>query len=180
MDKKLFRRAAAVLCVFLLAVGLAGCSGHGSTKTYILPDVYVDGEDLVKRNKDTDSCEDIYLNDDGSLTLVLTEAQRKRWSDHKEIEAQLSLMSKLSGITIRFSDAYTKMEVSAPRDVARAAAPMAYSFAWVAELCQILNGAETWSLQVTISESESGTVLQEAILPEDQLDWSFLEDSPAE
>ena len=60
-----------------LVMLLAACSGKGGTTAYTFHDVYIGADYLVENRRDIPDCEDIYLNEDGSLTLVLTEAQRR-------------------------------------------------------------------------------------------------------
>ena len=79
------------------------------------------------------------------------------------------------GISIEYSDDYTHMSISAPEGVAQAASPMIHSFAWHAELVQILGGAENWFLEVTVVNQDTGEIEQQATLPEEELDWSFLQ-----
>ena len=160
----------------LMACGLllSGCSHREETKTYIFHDVYIGAEYLMENHKNSTSCEDIYLNEDGSLTLVLTESQRKKWADPSQTETML-LPLKMMGVDISYSDEYTKMTISAPDGVAEAASPMICNFAWQAELYQILNGAENWSLEATVINSDTGKTIQQLNLPEDELDWSFIE-----
>lgn len=162
--------SSAILCGLLLS----GCSHHKETKSYTFHDVYIGAESLVETHKNSRSCEDIYLNEDGSLTLVLTESQRKKWAEPGQTEAML-IPLKMMGVEISYSDEYTKMTISAPGGVAEAAAPMICNFAWAAELYQILNGSETWSLEVTVINSDTGKPIQQFNLPEDELDWSFIE-----
>lgn len=162
--------SATILCGLLLS----GCSHQRETKSYTFHDVYIGAEYLIENHKNSVSCEDIYLNEDGSLTLVLTESQRKHWADPSQTEAML-IPLKMMGIEISYSDDYTKMTISAPDGVAEAAAPMICNFAWMAELYQVLNGSETWSLEVTVINSDTGQTIQQLNLPEDELDWSFIE-----
>lgn len=162
--------SSATLCSLLLS----GCASQQETKAYTFHDVYIGAASLVESHKDGKSCEDIYLNEDGSLTLVLTESQRKRWADPSQTEAMLVVL-KMMGIEIFYSDEYTKMNIFAPDGVAEAAAPMICNFAWAAELYQVLNGTENWSLEVTVINSDTGQTVQQLTLPEDELDWSFIE-----
>lgn len=160
--------------VLLCGLLLCGCSRREDARAYTFRDVYIGAEHLIETHKNSRDCEDIYLNEDGSLTLVLTESQRKKWADPGETEAIL-IPLKLMGVSIEYSDDYTKMTVSAPDGVAEAASPMICNFAWQAELCQILGGAEDWSLEVTVVNSDTGKIVQQVVLPEEELDWSFME-----
>lgn len=159
--------------IILCGLLLSGCSHQKETKSYTFHDVYIGVEYLLETHKNSTSCEDIYLNEDGSLTLVLAESQRKHWADPSQTEAML-IPLKMMGIENSYSDDYTKMTISAPDGVAEAAAPMICNFAWMAELYQILNGSETWSLEVTVINSDTGKIIQQLNLPEDELDWSFI------
>lgn len=170
--KKSFR--ASLSALMLSALLLSGCAQQEKTKTYTFHDVYVGAEGLVKENKNTSSCEDIYLNEDGSLSLVLTDKQRKKWQSPQRTESLLAAM-KMMGVDIDYSEDYTKMTISAPAGVAEAASPMILNFAWVAEKYQILNGAESWSLEVTVINTDDGKIVQQVTLPQDELDWSFIE-----
>ena len=164
--------------VFILALcflWLPGCAAEGEAQTYILPDVYVDAQALIDDNKGSNRCEDIYLNEDGSLTLVLTERQRKWWADPGDMEHTILPVMKMMGVSIEYSDDYTEMTCSAPDGVAEAASPMIRSFAWQAELIQILGGSETWSLEVTVVNKDTGEIEQKATMPVEELDWSYLE-----
>lgn len=160
--------------IMVLSLLLTGCADHGETKTYIFHDVYVGAESLIESHKNNGSCEDIYLNEDGSLTLVLTERQRKKWADSRETEAMLIPM-KMMGVAVEYSEDYTQLTISAPGGVAEAASPMILNFAWVAELHQILGGVEDWSLEVTVINSDTGETVQHVNLPEEELDWSFVQ-----
>ncbi len=164
------------LCLGFLLVSslvLSSCSGHKETTTYTFPDVYVGASDLVKNYQNSGRCEDIYENEDGSLTLVLTERQRKQWADTNETKVFLALLNQM-GVEISYSDDYRKMSISAPDGVAEAASPMILNFAWKAEQQQILNGAKDWSLEVTVINRDTGAVTQQVTLPEEELDWSFV------
>lgn len=160
--------------IMICGLLISGCSYQKEMKTYTFHDLYIGAEYLVENHKNSTSCEDIYLNGDGSLTLVLTESQRKRWADPSQTETML-IPLKMMGVDISYSDKYTKMTISAPDGVAQAAAPMICNFAWQAELYQILNGTEDWSLEVTVINSDTGKTIQQLNLPEDELDWSFIE-----
>lgn len=166
----LFWMSVIVLC----SVFLAGCSGQKNTEAYTFKDVYIGKDYLLDTFKNSNDCEDIYLNDDGSLTLVLTESQRRKWADMGKTETML-IPLKMMGVEISYSDDYTKMEVSAPDGVAEAASPMICNFAWAAELHQVLNGTQDWSLEVTVINSDTGETVQQLNLPKDELDWSFIE-----
>lgn len=74
-----------------------------------------------------------------------------------------------------YSDDYTKMTISAPEVVTGTAAPIIDNFAWAAELYQILNGAESWSPEVIVINSDIGKNIQQLNLLEGKLDWSFIE-----
>ncbi len=161
-----------ILMIFC-GLALSGCSRAKDARSYIFHDVYVGAEFLIDSHKNSTACEDIFLNADGSLTLTLTEAQRKQWADPRQIEHMLVLMKQL-GVDVVYSDDYTKMHISAPDGVANAATPMLSNFAWFAELYQILNGSESWSLEVTVINCDTGETIQQLHLPEDALDWSFL------
>ncbi len=159
--------------IILCGLLFLGCSDQKETKSYTFHDVYIGAEYLLETHKNSTSCEDIYLNEDGSLTLVLTEFQRKHWADPSQTEAML-IPLKMMGVEIFYSDDYAKMTISAPDGVSEAAAPMICNFAWTAELYQILNGSEPWSLEVTVINSDTGKIIQQLNLPEDELDWSFI------
>lgn len=179
LGKCLMKKWRKIKVFFILGIGfllLTGCAGAGEAQTYILPNVYTDAQALINDNKGTNRCEDIYLNEDGSLTLVLTEKQRKSWADPRDTERIILPAMKMLGISIEYSDDYTELTCSAPGEVAVAAAPMIRSFAWEAELIQILGGAETWSLKVTVINKDTGEIEQQVTLPEEELDWSFLEE----
>lgn len=152
----------------------SGCVKHGEAKEYIIPDVYVNGKELVTSNKGTNSCVDIFLNPDDSLTLVLTESQRQKWANPSQPKITLAMMKKM-GVSIKYSKDYTELNVTAPPGIAEAASPMLSSFVWQAELFQVLNGTTDWSLKVTVQDNETGKIWQEVTLPEEELDWSFLE-----
>lgn len=160
---------AAILCMGLFT----GCSFKKETKEYVFSHVYIGAQTLLEENKNSNHCEDIYLNEDGSLTLVLTEAQRKSWADTTFSDIVLFGM-KQAGITVTYSDDYTSLELCAPQDILTASAPMLQTFAWRAELVQVLNGTEDWSITVTLKDSETGAIVKEFHLPEDEFDWSFL------
>lgn len=172
----LLKRIPSLFLSGLMVCGLllSSCSNQGETKAYTFHDVYIGAEHLVENHKNSTDCEDIYLNEDGSLTLVLTEAQRKKWADPSQTEGML-IPLKMMGVEISYSDDYTKMEVSAPDGVAEAASPMICNFAWAAELHQVLNGTQDWSLEVTVINSDTGETVQQLNLPKDELDWSFIE-----
>lgn len=166
---------ALVLCVMMVSgLLLTGCADHGETKAYTFHDVYVGAQSLIESHKNSNRCEDIYLNEDGSMTLVLTERQRKKWADSSDIEAMLIPM-KMMGLSVEYSEDYTQLTISAPDGVAEAASPMILNFAWVAELHQILGGVEDWSLEVTVINSDTGEIVQHVNLPEEELDWSFVQ-----
>ncbi len=166
------RLLALFLGAVMLCVLLSGCGQTKETKAYAFHDVYIGAEYLLN-NHDRSSCEDMYLNEDGSLTMVLTEAQRKHWANPRQVEAIL-LPLQMMGVSISYHQDYTQMTVSAPDGVAEAAAPMICNFAWVAELYQVLNGNESWSLDVTVINSDTGQILQQVTLPDEELDWSFI------
>lgn len=167
LRKQLLLLSLSVFCGLLLS----GCSQQEEAKSYTFHDVYIGAEYLIET--DHSDCEDIYLNEDGSLTLVLTESQRKEWTDPSQTEAIL-IPLKLMGVAVQYSDDYMELTISAPDGVAEAASPMILNFAWQAELYQVLNGVENWSLEVTVINSDTGKTVQQATLPEEKLDWSFV------
>lgn len=171
LNKKIF--SFFLLPVILGNLLLSGCSHQQEPKAYTFHDVYIDAEALIENHKNSTSCEDIYWNEDGSLTLLLTESQRKRWADPSQTEAMLIPLNMM-GVTVSYFDDYKKMTISAPDGVAEAAAPMIGTFAWTAELYQVLNGTENWSLEVTVINSDTGKITQQRNLPEDDLDWRFI------
>lgn len=178
MNTEMLRRAkpASLITFALFCLLLSGCSiKEPETEVYVLPNVYVGARALIDGNKNSNRCEDIYQNEDGSLTLVLTERQREKWTAPGEIETVFLPLLKGMGISIEYSDDYTQMSISAPGGVAKAASPMIHSFAWHAELVQILGGAENWSLEVTVVNQDTGEIEQQVTLPDEELDWSFLQ-----
>lgn len=156
-----------------LVMLLAACAGKGGTTAYTFHDVYIGADYLVENRRDIPDCEDIYLNEDGALTLVLTETQRRRWADPSQTEALLVPL-KLMGIAVEYTDDYTALTISAPDGAAEAASPMILNFAWQAELYQVLNGAADWSLKVTVVNRDTGEIVQQVTLPEEKLDWNFV------
>ena len=145
------------------------------TREYVIRDVYVDKEFFMKENKQ--NCEDIYGNSDGTITMVLTDRQRKKWLDMGMVENQLRLINQLisdGDIKIEYSDDYRKLTMWLPEEIAYASAPMIQSYAWSAELYHILSGVEDWSLEVTVIETETKHTYFKAMLPADGLDWSFI------
>lgn len=156
----------------ICGVLLSGCAGGGGPVAYTFHDLYISADYLIQEHQNSGDCEDIYLNEDGSLTLVLTEGQRRQWADPGQTEALLFPL-KLMGVSAAYADGYTRLTVSAPEEVAEGASPMLLHLAWQAELYQVLNGTEEWSLEVTVLNSDTGETVQSAVLPEEDLDWSF-------
>lgn len=151
-------------------------NSHESTREYVIRDVYVDKDIFIKENRQ--NCEDIYGNSDGSITMVLTDWQRKEWLDMGAVENQLRVNNQLisdGSLKIEYSDDYRKLTMWLPEEIAYASAPMIQFYAWSAELYQIFSGVEDWSLEVTVIETETERIYLEALLPEDELDWGFIQ-----
>lgn len=165
-------RVVRILVVFMVCTILSGCSMQQSYETYVFPDVYVDAEQLVKDIKGK-KCKDIYENEDGSVTVVLTEEQRENWL--RGINTDFRLTKQMGILSIECSKDYKNLTARLPEKIAEGAAPMIQSYVWCAEMAQILSGSEDWSVEVTIIENETNKIQYQGTLPEDELDWSFLE-----
>lgn len=165
--------------VLLAAVLLGGCGSSSGksgrapkgTKEYVLSDYFGTreaGEDYIRKSENNGLCEKAELDRDGRIHIYATDDQADFWrKNSKESLDEIEDSSGNGNISYDFNKKYTKFTITAPKgcDIKKLATVF-HQGVFAAEIYQVFNGNEDWSLQVVLINEDNGKTILKTTMPE--------------
>lgn len=168
--------------VLLAAVILCGCgtssvrsgSAPKGTKEYVITNYYGTqeaGEDYVRKSENNKQCEKAVLDEKGCIHIYATDKQADTWrKNSKDSLDEIENSSSTGNIDYDFNGDYTKLIITAPKGCRiRNLVTVLHQAVFAAELYQVFNGKEDWSLEVIIVNADNGREILKATQPDEPL-----------
>ena len=141
-------------------------------ETYVITGIYDDVKEYVFDLRETEKCEYIFENEQGEIVVKVTPEQREEWL----MDAQIVIDGVLQSIVEKdlykyeLSEDYTELycEVSKESDGYDYTADLILLL-YNAELYQIFNGVEEWSIHVVIINMDNGEELVNVQYPKERI-----------
>lgn len=175
--------------MFLLSAGMAltGCSAGtqavstasaeiaAATETFVIPTFFADEEDIqtfIDGEKGNQTCTDIYLNADNAIEVVVTAEEKQNWIDRADMVIESFTGDTLNGqgYMIQINEDRNAMQI---HGVAGLNTYQLLNDAMLvmlnAEIWQVLQGVDPWSVAFSVYDDNTGELLQEVNFPTEDL-----------
>ncbi|MFI3200313.1 MAG: hypothetical protein R3Y54_02145 [Eubacteriales bacterium] len=139
-------------------------------KEYIFTSPPINAQNWVTLYDGTDSCNEIYLNENGDLVMVLTSEQKKDFLKY-DITTAGGISS--TGTTLTFSNNYKTLEIVGEQGQLNIESSIRTAI-FNAQFNQVLrSGTSDWQLEVILKDRNTGSTLQTFFLPNEPFIWNY-------
>ena len=174
--------------ILILASAICACGARinnnserqaNSSKEYHLTRFlgsYEEMESFMEEALKNDFCNKIYLNEDETiLTIEATEKQREKWVESAvtKIEDAVKGVPLADGFTVDLNPEYTEclIHASGNRNI-KSMTQTCMVILMEAEIYQVFNGIENWSVKYVIVDSDIGEEILNVDFPKESIDYS--------
>ena len=148
---------------------------------YIIPVIFTDKRTYIAEMRESGYCQYGYESKEKGLVAEITEQQRKNWLELTEKDIKRVIEQSQDEELYRFNisdDCKTLyMEVSKEilnhQNIATIHSGLLMTLTYDSEIYQVLNGTKDWSLQIIVTDMETGKELENIKFPDEDYNLSI-------
>ena len=148
---------------------------------YIIPVIFTDKRTYIAEMRESGYCQYGYESKEEGLVAEITEQQRKNWLELTEKDMKRVIEQSQDEELYRFNisdDCKTLyMEVSKEilnhQNIATIHSGLLMTLTYDSEIYQVLNGNKDWSLQIIVTDMETGSELENIKFPDEDYNLSI-------
>ena len=148
---------------------------------YIIPVIFTDKRSYIAEMRESGYCQYGYESKEEGLVAEVTEQQRKKWLEltENDIKRVIEQSQDEELYCFEISEDYkilymhVSKEILNNQNVATIHSGLLMTLTYDSEIYQVLNGSEDWSLQIIVTDMETGKELENIKFPEEDYNLSI-------
>ena len=148
---------------------------------YIIPVIFTDKRTYIAEMRESGYCQYGYESKEEGLVAEITEQQRKNWLEltEKDIKRVIEQNKDEELYHFRISDDYKILYLDVSKEILNSQSTFTakmsslMTLTYDSEIYQVLNGNKDWSLQIIVTDMETGKELENIKFPEEDYNLSI-------
>ena len=148
---------------------------------YIIPVIFTDKRSYIAEMRESGYCQYGYESKEEGLVAEVTEQQRKKWLEltENDIKRVIEQSQDEELYCFEISEDYkilymhVSKEILNNQNVATIHSGLLMTLTYDSEIYQVLNGSEDWSLQIIVTDMETGKELENIKFPDEDYNLSI-------
>ena len=148
---------------------------------YIIPVIFTDKRTYIAEMRESGYCQYGYESKEEGLVAEITEQQRKNWLEltEKDIKRVIEQNKDEELYHFRISDDYKILYLDVSKEILNSQSTFTakmsslMTLTYDSEIYQVLNGSEDWSLQIIVTDMETGKELENIKFPDEDYNLSI-------
>ena len=148
---------------------------------YIIPVIFTDKRTYIAEMRESGYCQYGYESKEEGLVAEITEKQRKNWLEltEKDIKRVIEQNKDEELYHFRISDDYKILYLDVSKEILNSQSTFTakmsslMTLTYDSEIYHVLNGNKDWSLQIIVTDMETGKELENIKFPEEDYNLSI-------
>ena len=148
---------------------------------YIIPVIFTDKRTYIAEMRESGYCQYGYESKEEGLVAEITEQQRKNWLEltEKDIKRVIEQNKDEELYHFKISDDYKILYLDVSKEILNSQSTFTakmsslMTLTYDSEIYQVLNGTKDWSLQIIVTDMETGKELENIKFPEEDYNLSI-------
>ena len=148
---------------------------------YIIPVIFTDKRTYIAEMRESGYCQYGYESKEEGLVAEITEQQRKNWLEltEKDIERVIEQNKGEELYHFKISDDYKILYLDVSKEILNSQSTFTakmsslMTLTYDSEIYHVLNGTQNWSLQIIVTDMETGKELENIKFPEEDYNLSI-------
>ena len=148
---------------------------------YIIPVIFTDKRSYIAEMRESGYCQYGYESKEEGLVAEITEQQRKNWLEltEKDIKRVIEQNKDEELYHFRISDDYKILYLDVSKEILNSQSTFTakmsslMTLTYDSEIYQVLNGNKDWSLQIIVTDMETGKELENIKFPDEDYNLSI-------
>ena len=148
---------------------------------YIIPVIFTDKRTYIAEMRESGYCQYGYESKEEGLVAEITEQQRKNWLEltEKDIKRVIEQNKDEELYHFKISDDYKILYLDVSKEILNSQSTFTakmsslMTLTYDSEIYQVLNGTKDWSLQIIVTDMETGKELENIKFPDEDYNLSI-------
>lgn len=148
---------------------------------YIIPVIFTDKRTYIAEMRESGYCQYGYESKEEGLVAEITEQQRKNWLEltEKDIKRVIEQNKDEELYHFKISDDYKILYLDVSKEILNSQSTFTakmsslMTLTYDSEIYHVLNGTQNWSLQIIVTDMETGKELENIKFPEEDYNLSI-------
>ena len=148
---------------------------------YIIPVIFTDKRTYIAEMRESGYCQYGYESKEEGLVAEITEQQRKNWLEltEKDIKRVIEQNKDEELYHFKISDDYKILYLDVSKEILNSQSTFTakmsslMTLTYDSEIYQVLNGNKDWSLQIIVTDMETGNELEKIKFPDEDYNLSI-------
>ncbi len=148
---------------------------------YIIPVIFTDKRTYIAEMRESGYCQYGYESKEEGLVAEITEQQRKNWLEltEKDIKRVIEQNKDEELYHFRISDDYKILYLDVSKEILNSQSTFTakmsslMTLTYDSEIYHVLNGTKNWSLQIIVTDMETGNELENIKFPDEDYNLSI-------
>ena len=148
---------------------------------YIIPVIFTDKRTYIAEMRESGYCQYGYESKEEGLVAEITEQQRKNWLEltEKDIKRVIEQNKDEELYHFKISDDYKILYLDVSKEILNSQSTFTakmsslMTLTYDSEIYHVLNGTKNWSLQIIVTDMETGKELENIKFPEEDYNLSI-------
>ena len=148
---------------------------------YIIPVIFTDKRSYIAEMRESGYCQYGYESKEEGLVAEITEQQRKNWLEltEKDIKRVIEQNKDEELYHFRISDDYKILYLDVSKEILNSQSTFTakmsslMTLTYDSEIYHVLNGTKNWSLQIIVTDMETGNELENIKFPDEDYNLSI-------
>ena len=148
---------------------------------YIIPVIFTDKRTYIAEMRESGYCQYGYESKEEGLVAEITEQQRKNWLEltEKDIKRVIEQNKDEELYHFKISDDYKILYLDVSKEILNSQSTFTakmsslMTLTYDSEIYQVLNGNKDWSLQIIVTDMETGNELENIKFPDEDYNLSI-------
>ena len=148
---------------------------------YIIPVIFTDKRTYIAEMRESGYCQYGYESKEEGLVAEVTEQQRKNWLEltEKDIKRVIEQNKDEELYHFKISDDYKILYLDVSKEILNSQSTFTakmsslMTLTYDSEIYHVLNGTQNWSLQIIVTDMETGKELENIKFPEEDYNLSI-------
>ena len=148
---------------------------------YIIPVIFTDKRTYIAEMRESGYCQYGYESKEEGLVAEITEQQRKNWLEltEKDIKRVIEQNKDEELYHFKISDDYKILYLDVSKEILNSQSTFTakmsslMTLTYDSEIYHVLNGTKTWSLQIIVTDMETGNELENIKFPDEDYNLSI-------
>ena len=148
---------------------------------YIIPVIFTDKRTYIAEMRESVYCQYGYESKEEGLVAEITEQQRKNWLEltEKDMKRVIEQSQDEELYHFRISDDYKILYLDVSKEILNSQSTFTakmsslMTLTYDSEIYHVLNGTQNWSLQIIVTDMETGKELENIKFPEEDYNLSI-------